>query len=447
MGDESPTLLRPEALEWHCSNTDWQLDTHTKVMPSSPSPFVTLEEIAPSNDIISDGKQTQDSEMFMLRPWIKESRRTSGFLSVGKNVRRYYKQMEETKITFDQIKENDSEASFNSSSEEDKQSEKVSTAVKLSLFLNTTLIIAKAVASYLSGSMSILSSLVDSIVDLVSGVVVWYTSRAVKGTDYYKYPVGKTRLEPISIIVLSVIMAVASIQVIITSITKMIEHTVDPDISTPTIVIIGATVFIKGAMFLYCHQIKKPSTDVLAQDHRNDIVSNSFALGFGYIGYKVWPNADALGAIMISLYIVIGWYRTGKEQIRGLTGHSAQPAMLQKLLWVCLNHDTRIQFIDTLRAYHFGFHFLVEAHIVLPPNMTLEEAHDIGESLQRKLESYSDVERAFVHIDYDYEHHPSVEHKIGHGHSADTTPEQKQVDDTLWIKKSIILSGKPVIKI
>lgn len=431
MGDESPTLLRPDAMEWHCSNINRQQHTQRKVRPSSASLFVTLEEIAPCNDIILDEKKTQESETFTLKPWIKESRRQSGFLSVEKNVKRYYKQMEETKITFDQIKENDCDTSFITSSEDDNQSEKVSTAVKLSLFLNTALLIAKAVASYLSGSMSIISSLVDSTVDLVSGVVVWYTSHAIKGTNYYKYPVGKTRLEPISIIVLSVIMAVASIQVIITSITKMIEYTVDPDISTPTIVIIGATVFIKGALYLYCHQIKKPSTDALAQDHRNDMVSNSFALGFGYIGYKVWPNADALGAIMISLYIVIGWYRTGKEQIRGLTGHTAQPTMLQKLLWVSINHDTRIQYIDTLRAYHFGIHFLVEAHIVLPPSMTLAEAHDIGESLQRKLESYSDIERAFVHIDYDFEHHPSVEHKIGPGHSADTTPEQTQVNGTV----------------
>lgn len=421
MGDESPTLKSPDAVDTRHVNTDQQNCAHADVIPSRASSCITLEEIAPQNDTISDGKQTQ--QILKRRPWIMKSVKQTGFSSVEKNVRRYYKQMEETKATFDQIHTQDFNTAFNTSSEGDKQS-KVSTAIKMSLFFNTGLLIAKAVASYLSGSMSIISSLVDSAIDLVSSIVMCYTTRAIRGTNYYKYPEGKTRLEPISIIVLAVIMAVASIQVIITSVTKIIEHSVDPDISTPTIVIIGATVFIKAALFVYCRQIKKPSTEALAQDHRNDIISNSFALGFGYIGYKVWSNADALGAILISLYIVIGWYRTGREQIRGLTGHTACPAMLQKLLWVCINHDRRIQFIDTLRAYHFGFNFLVEAHIVLPRDMTLEEAHDIGESLQTKLESSSDVERAFVHIDYDYEHHPSDEHKMGLGLSAHTTPEE-----------------------
>ena len=41
----------------------------------------------------------------------------------------------------------------------------------------------------------------------------------------------------------------------------------------------------------------------------------------------------------------------------------------------------------------------------------LKEAHDIGESLQMKIEQLDDVERAFVHLDYETEHGPNMEHK------------------------------------
>jgi hypothetical protein len=40
--------------------------------------------------------------------------------------------------------------------------------------------------------------------------------------------------------------------------------------------------------------------------------------------------------------------------------------------------------------------------------MELRESHDIGEDLQIKLESLPDVERAFVHVDYDTFHKPEV---------------------------------------
>lgn len=52
----------------------------------------------------------------------------------------------------------------------------------------------------------------------------------------------------------------------------------------------------------------------------------------------------------------------------------------------------------------------VQVHIVMPPETSFSEAHDVGESLQLKLESHSNIERAFVHVDYDSLHRPSTEH-------------------------------------
>lgn len=384
------------------------LGVHIEPKPSPTSSMVTIEEIAPQNDTISDEKETRLSNQICCFIKSVKDKRLS---TAEKNVRRYYKQMEQTKSTLEQL--DTQELRRRSMDSEDGKELNISVAIRLSLLCNIGLLVSKAVAAHLSGSMSIISSLVDSAVDLMSGLVVCYTSHAIKCTNYYEYPEGKTRLEPISIIVLAVIMAVASIQVIITSVTKIIENSANPDITTGTIAIIAATVVIKMLLFLYCRHIKSPSTNVLAQDHRNDVLSNAVALGFGFLGFKVWRNADPLGAILISIYIFLGWYRTGRQQIRDLTGHAACPLILQKLLWVCMTHDPRIQFIDTLRAYHFGYNILVEAHVVLPSDMNLCEAHDIGESLQNKLESYSEVERAFVHIDYDFEHHPSMEHKMG----------------------------------
>ena len=384
------------------------------IPPSHPS-CVTLEEIAPDSDTISAKDIEDECKSWHGTLWHRfhacKQRDLALTLNknLPKNIRRYYKEQNQLLESFESIrlKRNDSCTANNPNGS-------VKFAIKISLLCNVLLLIAKAVASYLSGSMSIISSVVDSAVDLASGVIIWYTNRSIKGTNFYDYPQGKARLEPLGIVVLSVVMTVASVQLIITSVTKIAEGTARADISITTIIIISATILVKIILFLYCRTKKTPSTAVLSQDHRNDVLSNAVALGFGYLGYKVWKNADPIGAILISLYIAFGWWRTGREQIQALTGHTAQPALLQKLLWICLHHDRRVQYIDTLRAYHFGYNLLVEVHIVLPQNMTLQEAHDIGEPLQQKLEKFPKVERAFVHIDYEFEHHPSQEHKIGH---------------------------------
>ena len=58
--------------------------------------------------------------------------------------------------------------------------------------------------------------------------------------------------------------------------------------------------------------------------------------------------------------------------------------------------------VDKVLAYHFGMRFICEVDVVLPENMPLKEAHDIGDSLEKRIEQLDIVERAFVHLDYEY---------------------------------------------
>ena len=87
-------------------------------------------------------------------------------------------------------------------------------------------------------------------------------------------------------------------------------------------------------------------------------------------------------------------------------GKAAPTALIQKLTYVAMTHDPRVLQIDTVRAYHSGEKFFVEVDIVLPEDMMLKEAHDVGEALQFKLESMEQVERAFVHLDFETSHRP-----------------------------------------
>jgi len=49
--------------------------------------------------------------------------------------------------------------------------------------------------------------------------------------------------------------------------------------------------------------------------------------------------------------------------------------------------------------------------IVMEEGLPLKITHDVGQTLQRKLEGLARVERAFVHVDYEHEHDVNEEHK------------------------------------
>lgn len=108
----------------------------------------------------------------------------------------------------------------------------------------------------------------------------------------------------------------------------------------------------------------------------------------------------------LAIYTIRTWSMAVVENVNSLVSKTASPDYLQKLTYLCWNHHKEIRQIDTVRAYTFGAHYFAEVDIVLPGDMPLQVAHDIGESLQNKLESLPDIERAFVHLDYEVSHRP-----------------------------------------
>ncbi|CAF4363525.1 unnamed protein product [Rotaria sp. Silwood2] len=122
----------------------------------------------------------------------------------------------------------------------------------------------------------------------------------------------------------------------------------------------------------------------LAEDNRNDVASNIVALVCGLIG-----------------------------QVRHLTGITAEPSFLQRITHLVYNfRPDVVTKIDTVRAFHCGTKFFVEVDIGLPGTMPLAIAHEIGQQLQEQIEKLDDVERAFVHLDFEFTHLPYSEHKI-----------------------------------
>lgn len=113
-----------------------------------------------------------------------------------------------------------------------------------------------------------------------------------------------------------------------------------------------------------------------------------------------------MGAILLSLLISSVWPHTAFGEFMLLVGVVASVDMQQLLTYVCLTHSPEIRSIDTVRVYHSGPRLIAEVDIFMDPSSSLAEAHDVAEELQVKLERLPDVERAYVHIDYETTHKP-----------------------------------------
>ncbi|KAK0392301.1 hypothetical protein NLU13_1797 [Sarocladium strictum] len=280
----------------------------------------------------------------------------------------------------------------------------VTLAIWVNLVANTILLAGKIVVIASVPSMSVLASLVDAVLDFLSTAIVWLTMRLISAgqKDQFRYPVGRKRLEPVGVLVFSIIMITSFVQVGLECVSRLMspEHEI-LQLGLPAIIIMVTTIIIKGLCWIWCRLVKNSSVRALAEDAKTDVIFNAGSILFPIVGFywRVWW-LDALGGLLLSMVVIFNWSQTSAHHVRNLTGFSAQPDERNLLLYLTMRFATSIRQIQNLRAYHAGDKLFVEADIVLPAHMPLKDSHDLSEVLTYFLESVPIVDRAFVHVDY-----------------------------------------------
>ncbi|KAM3076285.1 hypothetical protein ACMFMG_006211 [Clarireedia jacksonii] len=292
---------------------------------------------------------------------------------------------------------------------------KVKFAVNASFTVNFCLFIIQVYAAVSTGSLALFATAADAFMDLVSSIVMLVTSRVAAKPNITKFPVGRKRVETVGIILFCALMTTVSVELIIESSRSLADGPKDSETLRPIpLACVGVAIFSKATLFVYCFALRRyPAARIFMLDHRNDIVVNVFGLVMSIVGTKfkkVW-FLDPAGAIAIACLILFSWASTAFEHMWLLVGKSAPQEFLNKLVYVAVTHDPRIIKIDTARAYSAGEKYYVEVDIIMGQDEPLKVTHDVSQTLQRKLEGLSDVERAFVHVDYDDIHDIFEEHK------------------------------------
>lgn len=280
----------------------------------------------------------------------------------------------------------------------------ISTAANFLIFAGTVFVAG------ISGSLALIASALDSLLDMLSGLILWYTSMKMRKPNPQLYPIGKQRMQTVGILVFSAVMASMGFVIVIISVEKLVSKEKAVDLKGNkaylVIVIMGVSIVVMFALAAYCQTFKSKLVRAYADDHLFDALTNVVGLASAILAAKFRWWIDPLGALVLALYTILCWTGKVKKNVRRLVARSAPPEMLQKITYVCWNHDERISKIDTVRAYTSGDKYVAEVDIVLPKETPLVESHDIAEALQNRLEKLPYLERAFVHVDYDTCHKP-----------------------------------------
>jgi len=254
----------------------------------------------------------------------------------------------------------------------------------------TILTLVKFAIGVASGSVAVLASAIDSLLDTVISIFNFFAIKKSeeRATEQFQY--GKGKVQAIAAVIEGTIITLSGLYIIYEAISKAI-HGRETELLTPAIVVM---IFSIGVTFLLVEFLlgvaAKTDNLVIKSDalhYKTDLLSNGVILFSLLVVYLTgWDIVDAIFGFGIGVYIIYSAYEIIQEGVFILLDHAIDAQVVQKIAKMIDEHP-RVNSHHWLKTRTDGTHNFVEFHLVLEPEMTLQEAHDISDQIEEKIKA------------------------------------------------------------
>ncbi len=257
----------------------------------------------------------------------------------------------------------------------------------LSIIGNIFLFILKYWAGIVTGSIALIADAWHTLSDSVSSVIVLVGGKISNKPADDEHPFGHGRAEHIAAIIIGVLLALVAFDFILSSVEKFgtREKTV---FGTVAWVVTILSVFVKEGMAQYAFwAAKKADSSILKADgwhHRTDALSSVVILIGIAVGRYFWWTDAVLGFIVA---IMIGWasFEILSKEIKSLLGERPSDEQLLLIRETAQTACKTPLHLHHIHLHKYGNHSELSFHIKLPPDMTIEVAHNICSTVENAI--------------------------------------------------------------
>ena len=297
-------------------------------------------------------------------------------------------------------------------------------ATTISTATAAILTFVKLIVGVISGSVAVLASAIDSILDMGVSIFNYFAIKKSEERPDENFQYGKGKIQAIAGVIEGTIITLSGIYIIYEGISKVIQGEKVEYLGVSLGVMLFSIV-LTWLLVRYLMRVAKETDNIVikadALHYQTDLLSNGAVIISLFIVYITdWSWIDAIFGIGIGLYIIYSAYEIIEESVMILLDRSLGADMVAKIGEI-LSSDSRVRGYHWLKTRTDGKHNFVEFHLVLTPEMTLEEAHQIAEDLEYKIASLEPNKGWVItpHFDpYDDEHINEIFYmgKIGKQH-------------------------------
>jgi ferrous-iron efflux pump FieF len=263
------------------------------------------------------------------------------------------------------------------------------------------LISVKLVAWYLSDSVAMLASLVDSLMDAAASLVNLLAIRYSLVPADAEHRFGHGKAEALAGLGQAVLITLSALFLLNESVGRLLS----PQPLEATTLAVGVMVFsivvTLALLRLQSYTVKRTGSTAVEADslhYLSDLAMNG-AILLALIGASfglLW--LDGLAGMLIGLYVLRAAWQVGHHSSQLLLDREMSADVRHVIASIVAEHPLALGF-HQLRTRESGRTCFIQMHVDMDENLTLRDAHELVDSIERRIHEHFPEADVLIHQD------------------------------------------------
>jgi ferrous-iron efflux pump FieF len=271
-------------------------------------------------------------------------------------------------------------------------------SVSAALFL----LALKAYAAWTTGSVAMLGSLADTGLDVVASLITLYGVRLAAMPADTDHRFGHGKAEAIAALAQVGIIAFSALGIAWRAAARLVEGQTTAHAEYGIGVSIVAILTTLALLWYQRRVIARTGSVAIQADHvhyQTDLLLNlSVVAALVLEQYVRLRGADPVFGIAIALWLLFGAWKASSRAIDQLMDREWPEEKRRQFVEVAARHPA-LKGIHDLRTRSSGSRDFVQFHVWVDPNMTVAEAHEVMDEVERWLEREFPGTEILIHLD------------------------------------------------
>lgn len=262
-------------------------------------------------------------------------------------------------------------------------------AARLSVFTALGLAILKLLTGLLTGSLAVLTSAIDSLLDiLMSGINLMAIQHAEQPADE-QHPYGHGKFETLATIFQALVIATSGGWIIYEAVQRLIEASPIKQTGVGIIVMsisMAASIMISRHLRRVAKETDSSALEADALHFSMDVYTNlALLIGLILMSRFDLPWLDPLMSLMVAIYILVESIRLLRQAMRDILDEQLPETVRREIETLIKDHKHDLFGYHNLRTRRAGSQKLIDFHLTVCKHLSVEEAHDITDYIEKKI--------------------------------------------------------------